>query len=220
MASKKKTATDGQTLRIGSRVRCTDDGVTGRIVWANGVSVKIKWTTAVPPRAEGETAYGPDLLLRLEARRPSKNKPAVQTAIIEKDRTGVLAGQTIAWPTYDNIAKLLLGLLGGTHVAPASDDEVGQQDDEALARQESERTLRSAELAAQYTACFGLASGIAELERMARELTPKVKSELEAKDLAHVRKAYATRLGQLKAEDAASYRGNEQAEGAVPHGAA
>ncbi len=43
MASKKKTATDGQTLRIGSRVRCTDDGVTGRIVWANGVSVKINW---------------------------------------------------------------------------------------------------------------------------------------------------------------------------------
>ena len=31
------------TLRIGSRVRCTDDGVTGRIVWANAVSVKIQW---------------------------------------------------------------------------------------------------------------------------------------------------------------------------------
>jgi hypothetical protein len=31
------------TLRIGSRVRCTDDGVEGRITWANAVSVKIKW---------------------------------------------------------------------------------------------------------------------------------------------------------------------------------
>jgi hypothetical protein len=30
-------------LKIGSRVRCTDDGVEGRIVWANAVSVKIKW---------------------------------------------------------------------------------------------------------------------------------------------------------------------------------
>jgi hypothetical protein len=30
-------------LTIGSRVRCTDDGVTGRIVWANGTSVKITW---------------------------------------------------------------------------------------------------------------------------------------------------------------------------------
>jgi hypothetical protein len=49
MASKKnksKTTTTGnlQTLRIGSRVRCTDDGVEGRIVWANAVSVKIEWT--------------------------------------------------------------------------------------------------------------------------------------------------------------------------------
>ena len=49
MGSKKKntTATPGgnlPTLKIGSRVRCTDDGVTGRIVWANGVAVKIEWT--------------------------------------------------------------------------------------------------------------------------------------------------------------------------------
>ena len=46
---KKKTATTTTTptglpaLKIGSRVRCTDDGVTGRIVWANAVAVKVKW---------------------------------------------------------------------------------------------------------------------------------------------------------------------------------
>ena len=33
-----------QTLKVGSRVRCTDDGVEGRIVWTNGVAVKIEWT--------------------------------------------------------------------------------------------------------------------------------------------------------------------------------
>jgi hypothetical protein len=49
MASKKKNAaTTGtanlQTLRLGSRVRCTDDGVEGRIVWANAVAVKIEWS--------------------------------------------------------------------------------------------------------------------------------------------------------------------------------
>jgi hypothetical protein len=47
MSSKKKTPiapnTNVQTLKIGSRVRCTDDHVEGRIVWANGVSVKIQW---------------------------------------------------------------------------------------------------------------------------------------------------------------------------------
>src|SRR5271165_4824658 len=48
MSSKKKNPTTPATpnlptVTIGSRVRCTDDGVTGRITWANGVSVKIKW---------------------------------------------------------------------------------------------------------------------------------------------------------------------------------
>ena len=35
--------TNSQALKIGSRVRCTDDGVEGRIVWANAVSLKIRW---------------------------------------------------------------------------------------------------------------------------------------------------------------------------------
>jgi hypothetical protein len=47
MASKKgdKGISSGSlpALKIGSRVRCTDDGVEGRITWANGVSVKVQW---------------------------------------------------------------------------------------------------------------------------------------------------------------------------------
>jgi hypothetical protein len=44
MAKKNKGATGNlQALKIGSRVRCTADGVEGRIAWANAVSVKIKW---------------------------------------------------------------------------------------------------------------------------------------------------------------------------------
>jgi outer membrane biosynthesis protein TonB len=47
MSSKKKTpitpSTSPQMLKIGSRVRCTDDGIEGRIVWANAVAVKIQW---------------------------------------------------------------------------------------------------------------------------------------------------------------------------------
>jgi HB1, ASXL, restriction endonuclease HTH domain len=37
------TSSNLPALRLGSRVRCTDDGVEGRIVWANGVAVKIQW---------------------------------------------------------------------------------------------------------------------------------------------------------------------------------
>jgi hypothetical protein len=47
MSRKKKNstspATNPPTLKIGSRVRCTEDGVEGRIVWANAASVKIRW---------------------------------------------------------------------------------------------------------------------------------------------------------------------------------
>src|SRR5438093_2430265 len=47
MSSKKNTLQQHpespKPLRVGSRVRCTDDGVAGRLVWANGISVKIRW---------------------------------------------------------------------------------------------------------------------------------------------------------------------------------
>ena len=47
MSAKKKSPVSnsgGQpALKIGSRVRCTDDGVEGRIVWCNAVSVKVRW---------------------------------------------------------------------------------------------------------------------------------------------------------------------------------
>jgi hypothetical protein len=46
MGKKKNTSTSNTSLpaiRLGTRVRCTDDGVEGRIAWANALSVKIKW---------------------------------------------------------------------------------------------------------------------------------------------------------------------------------
>jgi hypothetical protein len=45
MSKKKNTPSAGNlpAIRIGSRVRCTDDGVEGRISWCNAVVVKIKW---------------------------------------------------------------------------------------------------------------------------------------------------------------------------------
>jgi hypothetical protein len=155
-------------------------------------------------RAEGETAYEANLLLRLEAHKAGRNKPAVVTAHVEKDRTGVLAGRSIPWPAFSNISQPLLGLLGTTQASVPSDYEVGRQDAEALARQELEQAVRSAELAAQFTAWFGQADGVGALERMGKELTAQVKGRLAAHDLARVRKAYAVRLGQLKAEDRAA----------------
>src|SRR5260370_38786029 len=111
-------------------------------------------------RAEGETAYEPDVLLRLESQKADRKKAAVTMAHIEQDRSGILAGTSIAWPTFDNVARTLLGLLGTTQAAVPSDDEVGQLDAEALARQEIEQQERSAELAAQYTTRFAQAEAV------------------------------------------------------------
>jgi hypothetical protein len=153
-------------------------------------------------RAEGETAYEPDVLLRLEAHKPGKKGTLVPTAVVEKDRTGVLAGKTIAWPTFDNLAEPLLGLLGTTQAAPPTDDEVGVQDAEALARQEREHQQRSADLAGRYNTRMGEASTVADLQRVAAELTPAVKTQLVANDLMRVRGAYAERLAKLRPDPA------------------
>jgi hypothetical protein len=150
-------------------------------------------------RAEGETAYEPDVLIRLESHKPSKKAQAVPTAHVEKDRTGVLAGQTIAWPTFANLAQPLLGLLGATQAALPTEDEVGMQDAEALAKQGREREQRSAELAGQYLTRMGQTGTVAELQRIGGELTPAVKQRFVGKDLTRVRQAYADRLADLKA---------------------
>jgi hypothetical protein len=149
-------------------------------------------------RAEGETAYEPDVLIRLESHKENRKTAAIPMAHVEKDRTGVLAGQSISWPKYDNLALPLLGLLGTTQAAPPTDTEVGLQDAEALAREERERGQRSAELAGQYTSRMTNATTIAELQQIGGELKPAVKKQFVAKDLARVRNVYVGRLANLR----------------------
>ena len=49
MGKKQTTAatTNQQALRIGTRIRHTEDNVEGRITWANGTAVKIEWADGV-----------------------------------------------------------------------------------------------------------------------------------------------------------------------------
>jgi hypothetical protein len=164
-------------------------------------------------RAEGETAYEPDVLVRLEAHKATKKALAIPVAHIEKDRTGVLAGQSIPSPTFDSLARPLLGLLGTTQAAMQSDDEVSVQDAEALARQEAERGRRSAELTGEYTGRFAQAETVPALQRIGGELKPAVKARLTAKDLERVRRAYATRLAALQAPTAAVPAGEPDRNG-------
>jgi hypothetical protein len=150
-------------------------------------------------RAEGETAYEPDVLVRLESHKANRRQAAIILAHVEKDRTGILAGSTIEWPTYDKIAKPLLGLLGTKQAPVPSDDEVAMKDAEALDRQEEERLQRSADLATDYAARIAEAGTPEEMRHVAGQLTAEMKARLTANDLERVRRLYGTRLAKLKA---------------------
>jgi hypothetical protein len=149
-------------------------------------------------RAEGETGYEPDVLVRLESHKANRRRAATILAHVEKDRTGMLARTTIPWPTFDTIARPLLGLLGDKHVSMPSDDEVAVQDAEALERREEDRRRQSTELASDYAVKITDAATAAELREVAARLTPLVKSQLDASDLERVRNLYGKRLAGLK----------------------
>ena len=155
-------------------------------------------------RAEGETGYEPDVLLRLESHKAGPKQPAVTLAHVEKDRTGILAGKTIEWPNFDNVAKSLLGLLGATQTALPTDDEVGLMDAETLDREEGERAKRSHELVDTYVTRFRDATVIADLQQIGKTLTPNVKAQFTPPDLERVRRAYGSRQLQLRATPANS----------------
>jgi hypothetical protein len=149
-------------------------------------------------RAEGETAYEPDVLVRLESFRSNRKTPAIPVAHVEKDRTGILAGKSIDWPAFDSLARPLLGLLGTKQAQAPTDDEVSLQDAEALARAERDEQQRSTELAGQFIARMTLAETPAALEQIGRELTPAAKKLLYANDLARIRKTYAACRAKLQ----------------------
>ncbi len=81
-----------------------------------------------------------------------------------------------------------------------TEEEVGHQDAEALARQQAKQARRSAELAAGYAERIGTVATEAALRELGRELTGAVKRGLAALDLARVRVAYGKRLAELKAK--------------------
>ncbi len=90
----------------------------------------------VAMRAEGETAYEPHILIRMEAIKPARtNEIASIVAYIEKDRTGVLAGRSFINPTFESLCVPLLPLLGVTQAQMVTGDAAAMVDAETLAHQ-------------------------------------------------------------------------------------
>src|SRR5262245_30565630 len=88
--------TNPQTLKIGSRVRCTDDGVEGRIVWANAVSVKIRWDDGEQVTWRRDSLAGRPIEILAESSEeqtvaPTTCEPSVPVGVQQTDQEAVAA---------------------------------------------------------------------------------------------------------------------------------
>lgn len=145
-------------------------------------------------KAEGETAYEPHILIRMEAVKPRKtNEIATIVAYAEKDRTGILAGRSFANPTFATLCQPLLGLLGDTQAKIASGDETAVQDAERLADDERQRDQKSTELLEELTAKISLCKSSEELKALGKTITPQLKAQMSPQHVAALREKYQSR---------------------------
>lgn len=156
-------------------------------------------------KAEGETAYEPHILLRMEAVKPRKsNEMATIYAYAEKDRTGILAGRSFANPTFDTLCKPLLSLLGDTQAKIATVSETAAADAENLSDDDAARTSKSSALLKEWSAKIALAADAKALKSLGKEITPQLKSQMLPADVADLREKYQIRERELPSrQDAA-----------------
>jgi hypothetical protein len=152
----------------------------------------------VKMKAEGETAYEPHILIRMECIKPRKsNEVSKYVAYAEKDRTGVLAGRSFVDPTFDTLCKPLLPLLGGVQARVATSDETAASDAEALSEQERARSELSAKHLREFSAKVQLADSAEALKALGKQITPQLKAQMNPADVAALREAYQTRETEI-----------------------
>jgi hypothetical protein len=143
-------------------------------------------------KAEAETPYEPDICIRMESVRPRKGKGQLATyvAVVEKNRTGVLAGQAIVNPTLDTIARPLLPLLGTVHAQVESEEDAGARDAEAIATADRQKEAQSLKVCEEIKAHFALAKTLAAVEEIGKTITPALKRSILTAHVNELRDAY------------------------------
>lgn len=141
-------------------------------------------------KAEGETAYEPHILIRMEAVRNPKTWETTITALPEKDRTGILSGKVIPNPTFDNLVKPMLYLLGDTQARIEDDEVTAQADAEKIAEQDAEKAHESAALLKKFNARLVQCETLEEIRAIGKEITTEVKSKMTTADVAELRERY------------------------------
>ena len=147
-------------------------------------------------KAEGETPYEPHILIRLETCRERAESHPV--AFIEKDRTGVLSGKSIAWPCFDNVAKPILPLLGGKQADMQSIDETSQEDAEKIAEMDLQKEAKSNELYEWFSPRFKIANSLEAIESIAKEITKEVKAQMLTSDTTKLKEEYLAAVAKYK----------------------
>lgn len=153
----------------------------------------------VAMRAEGETPYEPHICVRMYTEtHVDDSTKSRYVALVEKDRTGILAGKAIVNPSFETIQPLL-PLLGDVQ-APAEDEEerlardgelLDQADEKAKGKEQKSATLML-ELQAKLTAAMDLA----QLSAVADEIK-KANRKLVDTHQGALRELYRSRREQL-----------------------
>jgi len=145
-------------------------------------------------RAERETMYEPHIVIRL-------TNDGVVRAFVEKDRTGILAGQTIEWPNYENICNKLEKALGGNEQAKLHDDElVSMYDAEVITAEENKRAQEAGNAFRYAMQLIEDAMNTAELEYAGKEIS-RCRFVISADDIVKLREAYSTKMRRLKYQE-------------------
>jgi hypothetical protein len=154
----------------------------------------------VKMKAEGETAYEPHILIRMEGIKPKKtNEVAMIVAYAEKDRTGVLAGRSFINPTYETLCKPLLPLLGATQAQIDTLDQAAIKDADQIAEDDANRIAHSATLLREWKANIELAKSNGALKEIGKQITPELKAQMTPQDVQALREAYQSRERELPA---------------------
>lgn len=95
-------------------------------------------------KAEGETPYEPHILGRMAHKADEAGNNNVVSIFFEKDRSGILAGRTIDWPTYATIEPVVAYLTGTKQGKLGTSEETAERD-AAMQSAAQEKTTKERE---------------------------------------------------------------------------
>lgn len=126
-------------------------------------------STGKKMNAEKDTSYEPHIMIRLESIQTTQGITQVH-AIVEKDRTGILAGRQIINPGFDTIARPILKYLGLEQAQIESDEEAARKDAEAQAAAEQAKMARSQTLYDDFVHKVKVAKSQEDLDAIGKEI--------------------------------------------------